>query len=68
MRRGTRIEVRGQDAMLRPAWEPAAIVSRRPMTQYKSGADYPGWYLIRWAVGGHSVVHESGFRVVDNRP
>lgn len=28
----------------------------------------PGWHIVLFATGGKLCVHESGFRVIDNRP
>lgn len=60
---GTRIEVQGYDMAGNPTWEPATI--RRVMAYMRPVPE--GYHPVRFADGGGLMVHESGFRVVDNR-
>lgn len=64
MKCGTRIEVQGWDIDHKETWEPARI-ARRP----KGAGNYPaGYHCVRFEVdGARLAVHESRFRVIDNR-
>jgi len=66
---GTRIELHGRPAV--PSFgfpgvapERATIVKPRKVNLPMR----PGYHLVQFADGGKLCVHESGFRVVDNRP
>lgn len=63
MKAGTRIEVRGWAFDLTSeTWEPARIGRR-----LKFMLPIPeGYHPVTFADGGGLMVHESGFRVVDN--
>jgi hypothetical protein len=61
---GTRIEVSGTALDWSPTWEAATIA--RPRAE---NLPFPGegWHLVRFADGGKLCIHQSRFRVVDNR-
>lgn len=68
LRPGTRIELHGTPAMgsfseVKP--EQAKIGQWRKSV---SGERMPGWHIVRFNDGGALCVHESRFRVIDNRP
>lgn len=67
LRPGTRIETEGCPAMggfgaVPP--EPAVIVKPRAQNLPIPG---PGYHLVKFADGARLFVHQTGFRVVDNR-
>jgi hypothetical protein len=67
LRPGTRCETHGTPAM---GGFPA--VPSEPLTICKPRAENlplpgPGWHIVRYADGGKACMHESRFRVVDNR-
>jgi len=63
---GTRIEMHGTPAMggfAAVAPEQAKIARWTAI----SGPIEPGWHIVQFADGGKLCVHESRFRVIDNR-
>jgi hypothetical protein len=67
LKSGTRVELRGTPPIL--GWFPGvvpeiAVVVRWTVT---NGNKVPGWHIVKFADGGKLCVHESNFRVVDNR-
>lgn len=59
-RRGQPVKVLGRDMAGETMTEAAKIVRPCPMTHYATGADYPGWYHVRFAGdGARLVVHAS---------
>jgi hypothetical protein len=68
LKAGTRIELHGTPAFLGfPGVAPErARIERWPTTNGPHEA-MPGWHIVRFTDGGRLCVHESRFRVVDNR-
>jgi hypothetical protein len=66
MRTGTRIELDGTPAIGGfPAVAPEQAIIARPR---KENLPLPnGYHLVKFADGGKLCVHESRFRVIDNR-
>lgn len=71
LKAGTRIELHGMPALggfaaVTP--EPARIArwtsSSGPVNRVNGG---DGWHIVRFADGARLAVHESRFRVIDNR-
>lgn len=62
LKAGTRIEVQGWDLSFNETWEPAKIARPR-----KDEGSPPGYHIVAFADGGRLNVHESRFRVTDNR-
>lgn len=57
-RRRQAVKVLGTDTRGETTTEGARIVRPAPMTHYKTGEDYPGWYLVRFdADRAQLVVH-----------
>jgi len=69
MRAGTRIELHGTPAMGGYAAVPpeAAIIGRWVAKRHGPRSAMPGWHVVKFSDGGALLVHESGFRVTDNR-
>jgi hypothetical protein len=65
LKAGTRIEVRVYDGAPIPRFDPAKIGRRTKDTC--TWAEMPGWYPVTYPDGARLTVHESRFRVVDNR-
>lgn len=61
---GTRIEVEGWNLNGSVTWEPAIVVKPR-----KENLPFPGegWHIVQFADSAKLCIHESRFRVVDNR-
>lgn len=70
IRAGTRIELHGTPALGVPP-EQATIARWRKANDDGSGVNHvrgnPGWHVVRFADGGGLMVHETRFRVIDNR-
>lgn len=64
MKNGTRIEVQGWAMNGTTTWEPAVIAKPRKVNLPLPGA---GWHLVKFSDGGKLCIHESRFRVTDNR-
>lgn len=64
LRAGTRIEVRGFDMQSNVCWEEAKIGTYRRDQEPRPAGYHPVTFL---ADNARLLVHESGFRVVDNR-
>ncbi len=65
---GTRIELKGTPAFAGfPGVAPEiAIIAR--WTAISGPRDrMPGWHIVKFADGGKLCIHESNFRIVDNR-
>lgn len=62
LKTGTRIEVIGFDVLGNWTFEPA-IIARAVASQVRPS----GYHLVRFADGGKLCVHETRFRVTDNR-
>lgn len=64
LKHGTRIEVRVGGFGYPMGWEKATINTRVP----KAWGTLPvGYHRVKYEDGRGNAVHESGFRVVDNR-
>ena len=52
-----------------PGVAPEAITIVRPNKRRGEGTPkgLTGWHIIQYADGGRMCMHESGFRVIDNR-
>jgi hypothetical protein len=73
LKTGTRIELHGTPAMAGfPGVAPEKATIARwtkvngPIPNHVSPTN-PGWHIVRFADGGGLCVHESRFRVIDNR-
>ena len=67
---GTRIELHGTPAI--PGFFPGvapekATIARWTAASGPRGGKMEGWHIVKFADGGKLCVHESGFRVIDNR-
>ena len=66
LRTGTRIELPGKPAMPGfPGVAPERATIARPRKSELPLRD--GYHVVKFADGGKLCVHETGFRVVDNR-
>lgn len=67
LKAGTRIELHGTPACGGfPSVPPEKATIGRWNTR-RNGPTNPGWHLVRFDDGGQLIVHESRFRVIDNR-
>lgn len=69
LKAGTRIELHGTPAFPGfPGVAPESATIGRWL-KYVSGPreTMPGWHVIKFDTGGKLLVHETGFRVIDNR-
>ena len=66
LKRGTRIEMHGTPAF--PGF-PGVAPERATIAPWRkiSGPRMDGWHIVRFDDGGALCVHESRFRVIDNR-
>lgn len=68
MKYGTRAETIGTPAMGGfPGVAPEAITLVKPRKGEGTPAGLTGWHIIQFADGGRLCMHETGFRVIDNR-
>ena len=69
MRPGTKIELHGTPAISGfPAVSPEiAIIVRWNVRINGPRETMPGWHIVRFAGGDKSCIHETRFRVIDNR-
>jgi len=74
LKAGTRIELHGTPAFPGfPGVAPERAVIARwtaangPIKNHVSPTN-GGWHIVRYSDGGTLTVHESNFRVIDNRP
>ncbi len=63
---GTRIELHGAPAF---AGFPGVAPERAVICKPRKSETPPGpdWHIVKFADGGKLCVHETGFRVIDNR-
>lgn len=73
LRTGTQIELHGTPAFGGfPGVAPEQAKIARwtkvsgPVNRVREGGEV-GWHIVKFADGGRLCVHESGFRVIDNR-
>jgi hypothetical protein len=66
LKAGTRIEMHGTPAR---GGFPAVEPERATIVRWtaRSGPRLDGWHIVKFADGGKLCVHESRFRVTDNR-
>lgn len=74
LKTGTRIELRGKPALPGfPGVAPEMATIARwtavngPIKNHIREGGEGGWHIVKFADGGKLCVHESGFRVIDNR-
>jgi hypothetical protein len=67
LKTGTRIEMHGAPAI--PGVFPGVAPEQAKIARWTkvSGPRKEGWHIVAFADGGALCVHESRFRVVDNR-
>ena len=64
MKAGTLIELHGTPAI---GGMPAVAPERAVIVRSNTNAAMPGWHAVRFADGGKLLIHESRFRIIDNR-
>ncbi len=68
MKYGTRAETKGCPAMGGfPAVAPEAITICKPRKGEGTPKGLDGWHIIEFADGGRACMHETSFRLIDNR-
>jgi len=68
MKYGTRAQTFGIPAFAGfPGVEPESIIICKPRKGEGTPKGLTGWHIIQYADGGRMCMHESGFRVIDNR-
>jgi hypothetical protein len=68
MEPGTRIELHGTPALPGfPGVPPEQATIARPRKGEGTPEGLTGWHIVRFADGGRLCVHETRFRVIDNR-